>query len=188
MIFAGGSEVAVIEDPACSRWCAPTTQPRWRTCSRPSLRGAFAPAEAQQASNGGSNPRFGPIFDSSIAGDLPPAAVRSCAVVTDRPELAAAVTAALDARDVRCTIVAVDDRETGFNDAADALASTVERAGPLDAVVVALAGAPSAGRATSAWERVLAEHAGIVDHIHADAGWARAVADYAVGPTARSGW
>jgi len=28
---------------------------------------------------------------------------------------------------------------------------------------------------------VLAEHAGIVEHIHADAGWTRAVADYAVG-------
>jgi hypothetical protein len=32
----------------------------------------------------------------------------------------------------------------------------------------------------SAWERILAEHAGLVDRIHADAGWARAVADHAV--------
>jgi hypothetical protein len=80
---------------------------------------------------------------------------------------------------VTCTTVAAGDVAPGFAGAADALAATAERAGPLDAVVVALAGpAPAAGSA-SEWEGILAEHAGIVEHIHADAGWARAVADHA---------
>jgi hypothetical protein len=44
--------------------------------------------------------------------------------------------------------------------------------------------ASAGGQASSAgegWERVLEEHRGIVEHIHTDAGWARAVADYAAG-------
>ena len=49
----------------------------------------------------------------------------------------------------------------------------------LDAVVVAVAGGPAATGATSGWERILAEHDGIVEQIHADAQWARAVAELA---------
>ena len=64
--------------------------------------------------------------------------MRSCAVVTDRPDVGAAVTAALEARGVTCATVPVGDVAAGFAGAADALASTVERVGPLDAVVVAL--------------------------------------------------
>ncbi|HEV8115557.1 MAG TPA: hypothetical protein VGP53_04905, partial [Acidimicrobiales bacterium] len=58
---------------------------------------------------------------------------------------------------------------------------TAARVGPLDAVVVALDGALPAADFTSDWGRVLAEHAGIVAHIHRDASWARAVADHALG-------
>ena len=95
-------------------------------------------------------------------------AVRSCAVVTDRPELGAAVSAALSARSIACHTATV------ATDFAGASAS-LEAAGAVDAVVVALAGATAAGGAP--WERILAEHAGITDGIHADAAWARAVAD-----------
>jgi hypothetical protein len=141
--------------------------------------GALASAEAHQASSGGSNPRFGSILDAPAEGDLPPAAVRSCAIVTDRPDVEAAVTAALAARAVPWTAVQVGDPAAGFRGAAEALESTAEGVGPLDAVVVALAGRSPATGATSGWEQVLVEHAGIVDGVRADAGWARAVADYA---------
>ena len=91
------------------------------------------------------------------------AAVASCAVV-DRPAGPGRdVTAALEARGVRCHTVALGDVAAGFAGAADALASAAERLGPLDAVVVALAGRPPATDAAAEWERVLAEHAGIVD-------------------------
>jgi len=75
--------------------------------------------------------------------------------------------------------VPVDGLGASFAAAADALAGAVDRSGPLDAVVVALTGTRSASGAAAAWEQVLAEHADIVEGIHADAGWARAVADYA---------
>ncbi len=67
----------------------------------------------------------------------------------------------------------------GFSDAADALNSAVEAIGPIDAVVVAPAGRQPTASFPDGWERVLAEHRGIVEHIHTDAGWARAAADYA---------
>ena len=59
--------------------------------------------------------------------------------------------------------------------------SVVGANGPIDAVVVATAGREPTASPTDGWERVLAEHRGIVEDIHTDAGWARAAADYAVG-------
>ena len=46
---------------------------------------------------------------------------------------------------------------------------------------MAPAGRQPTASSTDGWERVLAEHRGIVEDIHTDAGWARAAADYAAG-------
>jgi hypothetical protein len=97
-------------------------------------------------------------------------------VVSDRPALAASLIAALGARSITCHRV---DTAHGFDEASRALGSAVGAAGPVDAVVVASAGSESTGTPTDNWERMLAEHRGIIDHIHGDAGWARATADYA---------
>jgi NAD(P)-dependent dehydrogenase (short-subunit alcohol dehydrogenase family) len=106
-------------------------------------------------------------------------AAATCAVVADHPVVAAAVTTALEARGVRCHAVPPGTVGQGFAAAAAALAGAAEQTGPLDAVVVALADASPATTPPSGWERVLAEHAGIVDQVRADAAWARAVADHA---------
>ncbi len=151
-------------------WC------RWPGCSTPSLPRAFATAEASQASDGGSNPRFGPVFDEPASPETAPAQVRSCVLVTDRPLLAASVTAALEARAVTCHRV---DAGRGFTEAAAALRSVVDATGPVDAVVVARAGQDQMGGAAEGWEGVLAGHRGLVGHIHADAAWPRAASDYA---------
>ena len=176
-IFAGGSEVAVIDQPRLLEVV--------RTDDVASLAGvleavapAWARAEADQASGGGSNPRFGALFDEPPA-DIPATAVASCAIVTDRPALASNVTAALGARAVRCHTVAPGDVGSGVAGATDALASAAERLGPLDAVVVGVAGRSPATGAASEWERVLAEHENIVAELHADAAWTRATADHA---------
>ena len=53
---------------------------------------AFVAAETKQASDGGSNPRFAGIFETATpdrAGRR--AAVQSCAIVSDRPQLAGAL-------------------------------------------------------------------------------------------------
>ncbi len=178
VLFAGGSEVAVIDEPRLLEVVRSEDVVSLAQVLEAVVPRAFVTAEASQASDGGGNPRFGQIFDQAAPAQAAPAQVRSCAVVTDRPLLAASLTAALEARSVTCHRVEVPH---GFRDAAATLSSLVEAAGPIDAIVVAPAGPRPTDSATDGWRRVLAEHGGIVEHIHTDAGWARAASDYAAG-------
>src|SRR5262249_4594230 len=98
------------------------------------------------------------------------------------PLLIAPLAAALEARGVTCHRV---EAAHGFEAASSALSSLADAAGPIDAIVVAPAGTEPAAGATEGWRQVLAEHRGIVEHVHADAGWARAAADYAGGSAGR---
>ena len=177
VLFAGGSEVAVVDRPRLLEVV--------RTDEVASLDGvlqaviprAFARAEAAQATDGGSNPRFGPIFGEPAPSEPGPAPVpvASCAVVSDRPVVAAAITAALEAHAIVCHAVEVADT---FDGAAGALRSVMDRTEPIDAMVVALAGPPPTASPGAGWEHLLADHRGIVPRLHADAAWARAAADY----------
>lgn len=157
VIFAGGSEVAVVEQPRLLEVV--------RTHDVTSLPHVFETiggraliaAEQNQAAGGGSNPRFVGVFDESVVPEA--GAVATCAIVTDRPDVAAAVATALEGRGVKCTI-----------------GSTFE--GDVDAIVVALSGAEESTAATD-WERTLEEHETIAEEIYADAMFARGAADYA---------
>jgi NAD(P)-dependent dehydrogenase (short-subunit alcohol dehydrogenase family) len=178
VVFAGGSEMAIVDEPRLLevvRTDGVVSLPRVLEAVIPRV---LAKAEASQASEGGGNPRFGPIFDEPAPNDVASTQVGSCAVVTDRPRLAASLVAALEARSVICHLV--EGVAHGFAGAAGALRSAVDAVGPIDAIVVAPAGQPSTHPAEG-WERVLGEHRGIVERIHTDAGWARAAADYAAG-------
>jgi hypothetical protein len=170
VIFAGGSEVAVIEPPRLLEVVRTADTPSLAHVLDAVVPGALVPAEGGQLTAGAGNPRFSTIFDEAPGGGPDASAVRSCALVTDRPELEAALTAELAARAIACHPV---DAATDFAGAAAAL----ESAGPIDAVVLALAG-PSADSGAG-WQRVLAEHTDLVERIHTDAAWARAVADHA---------
>jgi NAD(P)-dependent dehydrogenase (short-subunit alcohol dehydrogenase family) len=178
VLFAGGSEVAVIEEPRLLEVVRTDAVPSLAHALEAITAGALAAAEAGQATSGGTNPRFGAIFDEPGADGLPPPAVRSCAVVAARPERAADIATALAARGVSCTTVPAGAVGPGVVGATEALAAAVAQGGPLDGVVVALDGAAPVTGSPGDWRRVLAEHAGIVDHVLADAGWARAVADH----------
>ena len=102
VLFAGGSEVAVVDQPRLIEVV--------RTAGAASLAAvldsvvprSFVAAETKQASDGGSNPRFAGIFETETPADLTPAPVQSCAIVSDRPELATALTAALESRSITC--------------------------------------------------------------------------------------
>jgi NAD(P)-dependent dehydrogenase (short-subunit alcohol dehydrogenase family) len=183
VFFAGGPEVAVVDQPRLVEVV--------RTDDVVSLAGvleavvprAFGAAEANQATDGGANPRFGSMFDQPapapaalLAGD-----VRSCAVVSERPALTAALTAALEARSITCHHT---EPARDFDGAAKALRATVDAAGPIDAVVVALDGPPAGAAgpgAPTGWQGIVADHRELVEHLHADASWTRAVAEYAAG-------
>jgi hypothetical protein len=176
VLFAGGSEVAVIDEPRLLEVVRTDGAVSLSRVLEAVLPRAFATAETAQATGGGGNPRFGPIFDEPAPAEVASSQVRACAVVTDRPRLAASLTAALEARSITCHLL---DVARSFGKAADTLHSVVASAGPIDAIVVAPAGRQPSAISTDGWERTLAEHGGIVEDIHTDAGWARAAAEYA---------
>jgi NAD(P)-dependent dehydrogenase (short-subunit alcohol dehydrogenase family) len=178
VVFAGGSEVAIVDEPRLIEVVRSDGAASLARVLELVVPQAMAKAEATQASAGGGNPRFGPIFEEPAPTEVASPQVRSCAVVSDRPALAAALTAALEARSIACHPVGLAHN---FGDAANALSSVADTAGPIDAVVVALSGDQPSATPAEGWERVLAEHQGIVGHIHTDAGWARAAADYSAG-------
>ncbi|MSO88001.1 MAG: SDR family oxidoreductase [Acidimicrobiia bacterium] len=178
VLFAGGSEVALIDEPQLLEVIRSDDVRSLPHLFEAAAAAVLAPAEATQLTNGGSNPRLATIFDDPGAVEGRAGKVGSCFIVGESPGVAAAVTAALAARGVTCAAVAAAPA-SGFAGAAEALAATVSRVGAPDAVVVALDGTPGAPGGASGWERLLAEHAEVVDHIHRDAGWVRAVADYA---------
>ncbi|WP_161600604.1 SDR family oxidoreductase [Mycolicibacterium hodleri] len=165
VLFAGGSEVSVIDEPRLIEVVRSDDVPSQAQVAEAATTIALAKAEANQVSGGGSNARFGATFDVSPAGDLPPATVRSCAIVTDRPELARSVSGALQARGVVCHSI---DSRTALADL-----------GAVGAVVIAVAAGVAATGVTSHWARILAEHDGVAAQIHADAQWARTVAEVA---------
>lgn len=178
VLFAGGSEVAVIDEPRLVEVVRSDKVPSVAQVMEAATTIALVPAEAQQTSGGGSNGRFGSVFDEIPAmfdeipamfdevpvGDLPTTPARSCAVIADESEAAKVVTAALEARGVTCHSIESP--------------SSLAELGALDAVVVAVTDAPAATGATD-WERILAEHDGIVAKIHSDARWPRAVSERA---------
>jgi NAD(P)-dependent dehydrogenase (short-subunit alcohol dehydrogenase family) len=178
VLFAGGPEVAVVDEPRLLEVVRGTDVVSLARVLQAVVPRAFASAEAGQATDGGGNPRFGPIFDEPAPAPLASGPVRSCAVVTDRPLVAASLIAALEARSITCHRVEVAQ---GFGDAAQALRSVVETAGPIDAVVVAPAGPPPGTTGTAEWEQVLAEHRGMVELLQSDAAWSRAATEYATG-------
>ena len=102
VLFAGGSEVAVVEEPRLLEVVRSDDVVSLAQVLGAVIPRAFAAAEASQVSGGGGNPRFGPIFDEPGPAEAASAHVRSCAVVTDRPRLAASLTAALEARSITC--------------------------------------------------------------------------------------
>ena len=178
VLFAGGSEMAIVDEPRLLEVVRTDPVVSLARVLEAVIPGAIVKAEASQNSEGGGNPRFGPIFAEPAPTDEPSSPVRSCAIVGDGAGWTASLTAALEARSITCHRL---ENAHSFGAAAKALDSVVETAGPIDAIVVAPAAAPTTTTSTEGWERVLADHGQIVAHIHTDAGWARAAADYAAG-------
>ncbi|HUA96006.1 MAG TPA: SDR family oxidoreductase, partial [Acidimicrobiales bacterium] len=176
VLFAGGPEMAVVDRPQLLEVVRSDDVASLPAMLQTVVPRAFAKAERNQASGGGGNPRFGAIFDDPGAAPGASAEVRSCALVSDRPEVARSIAAALETRSITCHPVEVAH---GFAAAAAALEAVVASTGPLDAVVIAAAATAPAQTTGAGWEQVLAEHRGLPEGLHTDASWSRAAADYA---------
>lgn len=182
IVFSSGTEAAVLRSPRLLEVA--------RSRNVQSLAGAletlipvvFTSAETHQATTGATNPRFGAIYDEPAGGSGGGGRGRrgSCLIVTDDAAWGVALEEALGARGVACVGAGGSAGiATGFDAAAAHVAGAAED-GPLDAIIVALVGARRGGGSSPAgWQEILDDHAGITDAIRADAGWARAVSDYA---------
>ncbi|HLM17360.1 MAG TPA: SDR family NAD(P)-dependent oxidoreductase [Acidimicrobiia bacterium] len=181
IMFSNGAELAWVVPPRLLE-VARTSEVGSLLAVLESFTGkVLAPAEAAQGSNGGGNPRLGTAFEADAAEHGTSASSRAV-IVTDVARWGTSLTEALAAHGVEC--VAIDAPATTFAAASEQLAAT-SASGPIDAVVVALAGAIDAvagavdPSSSSGWTGVLDEHAGVTEQIGNDAGWVRAVSDYA---------
>jgi NAD(P)-dependent dehydrogenase (short-subunit alcohol dehydrogenase family) len=196
VIFSGGSELALITPPRLLEVCRSRDVRSLPHTLAKVVRKAFVTAETAQATNGGSNPRFPGVFDQPAPEAAEAPGAITCAVVTDDPAWGAALVDALASQGVAGVGLGAvpEDRRVSaevagdFEAAGRQLSEAARDAGPLDAVVVALRDPRDGARGGSAdnasgdgWRRVLDEHAGITRTIRTDAGWARAVAEYAAG-------
>ena len=182
VVFAGGSEVAVIDEPRLLEVVRTDDVASLAHVLEAVAAGALVPAEARAGERRREQPAV--RLDLRRAGRRDAAAGRRAHVRRGRPTgpaLAAAVTAALEARGVTCA--RRRRRSTsppGSPAPPSALAAAADAVGPLDAVVVALArrrrrprlatrlgaGARRARRhrrrrstPTPAWARAVADHA-----------------------------
>ena len=165
VLFAGGSEVAVVDEPRLLEVIRGDDVASAAHVLEAATTIALSGAEARQATGGGSNARFGGRFDAKPDAALPEPVIRRCAIATDRADFSATLGSALAARGVTVHVVASPAELAALDTP--------------DAVVIALTGPAAAGAAGTEWERILAEHDGLAEKIHADATWTRAVADLA---------
>jgi NAD(P)-dependent dehydrogenase (short-subunit alcohol dehydrogenase family) len=177
VVFASGPEVAIVDQPRLIEVVRTTGAVSLQALVQAFVPRALVKAEGKQVSAGGGNPRFAGIFDAPTPDLFPAPATNSCIVVVDgRTQLEAPLLAALEARSISCHRV---ESGRGFDGAAGNLRKVVDAEGPVDAVVIALDGHRASSPTNDGWETILADHEGLVAHLHADAAWARAVAEYA---------
>ncbi|OMC41376.1 hypothetical protein A5740_23190 [Mycobacterium sp. GA-1841] len=154
VLFTAGSEVAVVDEP---RLIEVVRHPGVPLDAAAKI--ALGPAETRQVTGGGSNRRFGGVRGD----DSPTVASQLCAVITESPAAASAITRALQDRAV--TAISMTDP------------ASLTTVADLDAVVVTSSTSPV--MEPSGWRRTLHEHADTATQIAADAGWSRAVAELA---------
>ena len=181
VLFAGGPEVAVVDQPRLIE----VVRSDGRGVPRGGARGRHPARLRRGRGRPGDRGRQQPPVRAHLrrAGrppSRPSADVRSCAIVSDRPRAGRR-----RHRRARGPLDHLPPRR------ASRMASTA----PPHALQRRRRGrrtdrcrrrSPSpvrdvAGTSTDGWQRMLADHQGITERLHADAAWARAAADYAAG-------
>lgn len=178
VLFAGGPEVAVVDPPRLLEVVRTSD-----VASIDAVLAAFTETlvatEAAQATSGGANPRFGHLFEGNAPTVGASGAPVSVAIVSDRPSLASAVSAALATCGAHTTVITTDPGDTDrFGETHRALVAASGTLGGLDAVVVARA-SPTTGAGNQDWSGVLDSHVGLATALGGDAAWARACAELA---------
>ena len=196
VIFSAGPELSVISPPRLLEGLRTERTADFAASLDTLVPVVLDPAEAQQRSTGGSNARFGPVFDQpGTTGPVPGPAgsgPRNCLVISDLANLASPVTSALAC----CGLTAVDITgrplagrsspgeparlPAGFAAAQAAVQRAADAAGGIDAVVIAPGLFAAPGPAAASWPEMVAGYSAVADDVVCHAGWLQAAARYAV--------
>jgi NAD(P)-dependent dehydrogenase (short-subunit alcohol dehydrogenase family) len=180
VIFSAGPELSLISPPRLLEAVRTGHTADFAASLDTLVPVVLAAAEAQQRSTGGSNARFGPVFDQpGTTGPVPgPAssAASNCLVISDNAAITSSIAAAL----ARCGMTAIDLAPTGFAAADAALQRAAQAAGGIDAVIIAPGPFAADGPAAPSWQQMLAGYAVTADHVLSHAGWLQAAARHAV--------
>jgi hypothetical protein len=178
VIFSAGSELSAISPPRLLEAIRTDGVEDMDGVLGTVMPVVLSPAEAQQGTGGGSNPRFGDVFGRGAA--APPAgnARGSCVVVSDGAAPASAIVAALPAWGLQ-PIAASPALE--FDAPSDHVLQAADSSAPLDAlIVVSNADEPADKSGQPDWLRLLSAQASATRQIMSHASWLRAAARYAV--------
>ena len=179
VIFSAGPELSVISPPRLLEAVRTQGTVDFAASLDTLVPVVLGPAEAQQRSAGGSNARFGPVFDQpGTTGPVPGPASANCLVIADHGALASSIDAALG----RCglTAIVIAPPPAGFAAAEEAVERAAHAAGGIDAVVIAPGPFAVPGPAASSWPQMLAGYSATADRVLSHAGWLRAAARHAV--------
>jgi NAD(P)-dependent dehydrogenase (short-subunit alcohol dehydrogenase family) len=192
VVFSAGSELSTISPPRLIEAVRTEDVEDLDSVLATVMPVVLSPAEADQRTGGGSNPRFGDVFSAAPSSDPASEARRTCLVLSDDDAQASALARAL----ARWNMLAVGpggtdparsaplERSFGFDAASAGLRLAVERAGPLDALIVSFT-TPGPGHEprdhnAPAWLRLLAAQTSAANQVMAHGAWVRAAARYAV--------
>ncbi len=193
VIFSAGSEMSVISPPRlieAVRTGGVSDTERVLGTVMPVV---LSPAETQQRSGGGSNPRFGDVFSGPPRAPSTTATTRTCLVVSDEAAHASAIVHALSTWGMRAVGSGARDPgssnpgsrsrgdfDPGFEATFARLQEAADASGPVDALIV-VSGIPVAEDAggSASWVRLLAAQAPTTHHVKVHGAWLRAAARYA---------
>ena len=187
VIFSGGSELSVIAAPRMVEVVRTEGVSDVAAALATLVPVVLAPAEGRQTTTGGSNPRFGPIFDvpssagpaklgQQAPGEPPP----TCVIVSDDANLSYATRDSLSRWGA--TVIGIgrwnpfdstaEVIPAGFAAMEEILGRARQVTGRLDTLVVLLDEDNSvADGDPPTWQQVIAEHARTAPQITAHAGW-----------------
>ncbi|MCP4436064.1 MAG: SDR family oxidoreductase [Actinomycetia bacterium] len=176
VVFAGGSELALIEAPRLLEALSAEDDGSAGLLLDAVGVTALAGAHDHQQSSGGAGQRFAGVFDATDTASAQTGG--RCGIVSDDESATRALVAALSERGTRTSLIDPGGTGDGFEAAANSLAASERGEEPLDALVVCRRGhAPT--RPANTWQSVLDDHDGITGRILGDAAFTRAVADHA---------
>jgi NAD(P)-dependent dehydrogenase (short-subunit alcohol dehydrogenase family) len=188
VIFSAGSELSAISPPRLLEAVRTEGVEDMDPVLATVMPVVLAPAESQQRTGGGSNPRFGDVFSGPTSSAPGPDGNRNCLVVADDPAFGAAVARALPAWGMKPVGPGGSDPTTGsrrhlqltFDAVAAALRVATAAAGPLDALIVvsSIPGLDQPGGGTR-WLHLLEAQASTCSDVIVQGAWLRAAARYA---------